>query len=127
MQHFSVLLSSITFRDPTNQAVSRRLVKEVHGLNPTFDAADIRSKLTQWYSGLLYIIQFPLSPCLSTSYIVAAYTYYKTLRQEQSLQRREVSNQRKKQRRRRERIARVIILSENTHEHVHICRLVTLV
>ena len=67
VQHISVLLSSVTFRDPTNQAVSYRLAKEVHGLNPTFDAADIRSKLAQWYSDLLYIIQFPLSPCFSTS------------------------------------------------------------
>ena len=29
-----------------NQAVVRRLLKEVRGLNPTFDGADIRSKCT---------------------------------------------------------------------------------
>ena len=37
-------LCRVTFRDPVNQSVSCRLVKEVHGLNPNFDAADIRSK-----------------------------------------------------------------------------------
>ena len=44
--HSCCYLCSITYRDPANQAVSCCLVKEVHGLNPTFDAADIRSKLT---------------------------------------------------------------------------------
>ena len=37
-------LCRFTFRDPVNQSISGRLVKEVHGLNPTFDAADIRGK-----------------------------------------------------------------------------------
>ena len=42
--HICCKLCSVTFRDPVNQAVTSRLVKEVHGLNPTFDAADIRSE-----------------------------------------------------------------------------------
>ena len=36
--------SSITFRDPDNQKLVTQLVKEVQGMNPSFIAADIRSK-----------------------------------------------------------------------------------
>lgn len=44
--HTCICFISVTFRDATNQAVACRLVKEVRGLNPTFDAADIRGKFT---------------------------------------------------------------------------------
>lgn len=50
---FSVF--SVTFRDATNQAVSCRLVKEVRGLNPTFDAADIRGKFAK---GVILLVNF---------------------------------------------------------------------
>lgn len=38
---------SKTINSRPNQAVMNRLVKEVKGLNPSMDAADIRSKLIQ--------------------------------------------------------------------------------
>ena len=38
-------LCRFTFRDRVNQSVTRYLVKEVNGLNLSFDAADIRGGL----------------------------------------------------------------------------------
>ncbi len=34
-----------SIKSDENQSIMTRLVKEVRGLNPTFDAADIRGKL----------------------------------------------------------------------------------
>lgn len=42
--HFLVYYR-VTFKDRDNQAIVARLVKEVHGLNPNFTAAEIRGML----------------------------------------------------------------------------------
>ncbi len=86
-----------TFKDAENVAVVKRLIQEIHSLNPSFQSHNIRSEF--------------LSPevLLLTLKILsgAAYTYYKTLRQEASMNRRGLSEARKKHRRRRERSIRV--------------------
>ena len=99
-----------------NQAVSCRLVKEVHGLNPSFDAADIRSKyiVSARKKGMYPGAELTQPSCICFLTTGAAYTYYKTLCQEKSLQRRGVCGEHKKQRRRRERIARVSIIVQNS-------------
>ena len=40
-----MIIVSATFRDESNQAVVSILVKEVHGINPTFQACDIRGMI----------------------------------------------------------------------------------
>lgn len=39
-------LCSVLFKSKENEKVLDKLVKEVRGLNPTFNSADIRGKLT---------------------------------------------------------------------------------
>ena len=42
--HYLVHLSSASIKSPENQAVMRILLKEVIGMNPSFEAHDIRGK-----------------------------------------------------------------------------------
>ncbi len=93
-----LLIYSATFKDEINQDTVRTLIKEVKGLNPTFQACDIRCKTT---------VPMYCSMLCECTHIAAGYTYYKTLTQDDSAKRRGVSEDRKKKRRQRERRLRV--------------------
>lgn len=78
----------------------RRLITEVQAINPHIDACDIKGDVTSLarFCALIKLI-----------YTDAAYTYYKTQCQENSLRERGKSDDRKIVRRRRERLLRVSI------------------
>lgn len=76
----------------TKVLYTQRLVKEVLAQNHSFEAFDIRRKFYGKYVVWILIIDISLG---------AAYTYYKTLTQQESLERRGKLPERNKQRRRR--------------------------
>ena len=82
----------------TKVLYTQRLVKEVLAQNHSFEAFDIRRKFYGKYVVWILIIDISLG---------AAYTYYKTLTQQESLERRGKLPERNKQRRRRQRLLRV--------------------
>ena len=45
MCNYTIISYSATFRDESNQTVVSKLINEVHGVNPTFQACDIRGKI----------------------------------------------------------------------------------
>ncbi|CAI8017551.1 hypothetical protein GBAR_LOCUS10650 [Geodia barretti] len=69
----------VSIKSPQNEQTITRIVKEVKGLNPTFDAADIRE---------------------------AAYRFFKTKSEEDSLKRNGMAERKKVTRRRQERVTR---------------------
>ena len=83
-----------------------KLIKEVQAANQSFQGCHIRGKHdVERYTLILVSIPLQLTDIYVNICIGAAYTYYKTLTQEDSLERRGMSTDRKKKRRHREQIA----------------------
>ena len=78
-------------------------MKEVKGLNPTFDAADIRGKCKGYW--LYHLLQVhKVHTCYTAE---AAYRFFKTKSEEDSLKRNGMAERKKVTRRRQERVTRV--------------------
>ena len=89
----------MSIKSPQNEQIITRIVKEVKGLNPTFDAADIRGQF--FY---ITVVQSVLVDCL---FAEAAYRFFKTKSEEDSLKRNGKAEIKKVCRRRQERLTRV--------------------
>ena len=95
-------LCSVSFKDDSNTKLLETITKEVKSSNPSFQAVHIRGK--QKVPVFVHHAQ-------NHFFAAAAYTYYRTLCREDSLQSRGIKNKRKVARRRRERITRVCTLA----------------
>ena len=100
------LLSSVPFKGPTNEAVVSTLSKEVMANNPQFQAHDIQGLHT---NNLILVFS------------AAAYTYYRTKNQEQSLKQRGMFVERNRSRRRHERLLRVRIFIDSVKYSYFLC------
>ena len=99
-----LLFFSVTFKSSDNQRVVNQLVTEVKGLNDNFLTQHIRGTLCALCTCYAHTLLCPL--CLSVD---AAYRFYRSQREEQSLKRRGKSDMKQKKKRRHERKLRVRI------------------
>ena len=95
-----IILSRVAFKDQQNSQITDKLIREVKAANPAFQ------------SGLIRSVYYYDTVCVHVLKIVihivgAAYTYYHSLSQEASLERRGKKDQRDRARRQRERLNRV--------------------
>ena len=91
---------SDTFNSVNNTDVVKLILKEVRMLNPEFQTGHIRSMFC--FTDHYYILH-----CDNIVYAAALYTYYRSLRSENRLQKKGLKEQRNVARRRRERLLRV--------------------
>ena len=90
------------YKSVENVATVEKIVKEVQGVNPSFQESDIRGiyHIAFNFNSLLFIY----GTCTCTA---AAYRYYRTRAQQESLVKRGKDIERKQLRRKHERIVRV--------------------